>query len=191
MQKTPNYGFDMPEENDFIDCDDWARMMMQVDTELKKQESYNKLAGMFIGGKELSAEATVTDERARYPVIQKTSSTSAEVKVLEKEIAIPQGLYSVMLRIKLSDNASSNNLIKIKTTLNSASGALLKEAYIKPSMLDARDTYQTFGFCVEQNGTKSDKLFLSVSMLQTHTQNTLSVDYVVISPAYVAVSAIG
>ena len=181
MQKTPNYGFDMPEENDFIDCDDWARMMMQVDTELKKQESYNKLAGMFIGGKELSTEATVADEKARYPVIQKTSSTSA----------IPQGLYSVMLRIKLSDNASSNNLIKIKTTLNSASGTLLKETYIKPSMLDARDKYQTFGFCVEQNGTKTDKLFLSVSMLKTSAQNTLSIDYVVISPAYVAVSAIG
>lgn len=191
MQKTKNYGFNKPDENDFINSNDWATMMDQVDTELKKQEEYNKLAGMFIGGKELSAEATVADEKARYPVIQKTSSTSAEVKVLEKEIAIPQGLYSVMLRIKLSDNAGNTNLIKIKTTLNSASGTLLKEAYIKPSMLDARNTYQTFGFCVEQNGTKTDKLFLSVSMLQTSAQNTLSVDYVVISPAYVAVSAIG
>mgnify|MGYP000217099361 FL=1 len=68
MQKTTNYGFPKPEDDDFFNVKDFADMMDKVDETLAKVEN---AGGIYVGGTNLSTEATINDEEAEYPVLSK------------------------------------------------------------------------------------------------------------------------
>lgn len=75
MQKTINYGFPKPEDDDFFNVKDFADMMDKVDETLAKVEN---AGGIYVGGTNLSAEATINDEDAEYLALSK-STTRAEL----------------------------------------------------------------------------------------------------------------
>ena len=71
MQKTTNYGFPKPEDDDFFNVKDFADMMDKVDETLAKVEN---AGGIYVGGTNLSTEATINDEEAEYPVLSKNAN---------------------------------------------------------------------------------------------------------------------
>lgn len=83
MQKTTNYGFPKPEDDDFFNVKDFADMMDKVDETLAKVEN---AGGIYVGGTNLSTEATINDEEAEYSVLSKNAMTSTidiDVKYIE------------------------------------------------------------------------------------------------------------
>ena len=145
--------------------------------------------GKYIGGTELSSDATGSDSKAQYSVIKKTASSSPQA-LFGVSCKVPPGSYSVMLRLKVSDIAVIDNLIDITAKVDSASGTQLKEAYIKPSMFSAADKFQTIGLVVDFDAGKNNSLYLSATLLSCSTAVTVTIDYVLIAPAYTAVSSI-
>lgn len=75
MQKTTNYGFPKPEDDDFFNVKDFADMMDKVDETLAKVEN---AGGIYVGGTNLSTEATINDEEAEYPVLSKNARQKLE-----------------------------------------------------------------------------------------------------------------
>ena len=75
MQKTTNYGFPKPEDDDFFNVKDFADMMDKVDETLAKVEN---AGGIYVGGTNLSTEATINDEEAEYPVLSKNAKSCTE-----------------------------------------------------------------------------------------------------------------
>lgn len=147
-------------------------------------------AGEYLGGTALSPEATVNDDKARFPVIQKTSQPSGEVKIFETTVPLRAGLYSIMFRVKISDNTGTDNLISIKAKVNSNEGTLINEAHIKPKMFSNKDKYQTFGFCINADILKTDKVFLSMNLLSSQKREIVSLDYVVVGPTYTSITSV-
>ena len=95
MQKTTNYGFPKPEDDDFFNVKDFADMMDKVDETLAKVEN---AGGIYVGGTNLSTEATINDEEAEYPVLSKNASSISETMLFSKSLALKIGTYSVMIR---------------------------------------------------------------------------------------------
>ena len=100
MQKTTNYGFPKPEDDDFFNVKDFADMMDKVDETLAKVEN---AGGIYVGGTNLSTEATINDEEAEYSVLSKNASSISEITLFSKSLALKIGTYSVMIRMKVSD----------------------------------------------------------------------------------------
>lgn len=82
MQKTTNYGFPKPEDDDFFNVKDFADMMDKVDETLAKVEN---AGGIYVGGTNLSTEATINDEEAEYPVLSKNASSISEITLFSKK----------------------------------------------------------------------------------------------------------
>ena len=100
------------------------------------------------GGTELSAEATVTDANAQFAVIKKTSSTASTQILFSKPIEkLRKGLYSLLLRLKVTSITDSNGLIELKVT---SGGTVLETRTITAQMFEKAGTFQTFGLNVEQ-----------------------------------------
>lgn len=145
--------------------------------------------GEYIGGAALSSDATGTDSKAQYAVIKKTASGSPQA-LFAVASKFPPGTYSVMVRLKVSDIAVTDNLIDIVAKVNSASGTQLKKVYIKPSMFSEADKFQTIGFVVDFDAGKGSSLYIAATLLACSTAVAVTIDYVLIAPAYTAVSSI-
>ena len=111
MQKTTNYGFPKPEDDDFFNVKDFADMMDKVDETLAKVEN---AGGIYVGGTNLSTEATINDEEAEYSVLSKNASSISEITLFSKSLALKIGTYSVMIRMKVSDISKTDSVISVK-----------------------------------------------------------------------------
>lgn len=145
--------------------------------------------GKYIGGTALSSEATGTDSKSQYAVLKKTASGSSQA-LFAIASKFPPGTYSIMLRMKVSNITVADNLVDIVAKVSSASGTQLKEVYIKPSMFSAADKFQTIGFVVDFDAGKDNSLYLAATLLACSTTVAVTIDYVLIAPAYTAVSSI-
>lgn len=149
-------------------------------------------SGNYAGGLELSEEATVEDAKAQYTVLQKTTASTEQPMFNKTLDGLPLGTYSVMLRAKVSGNTGSEAAVNIKIKA-AGDGSLLKEIIIKPSMFSAADKFQTLGFVVDFDTVKDDGMQIEASMpAHSSTDNavTVTVDYVLVAPAYTAVSSV-
>ena len=146
------------------------------------------------GGTDLSSEATITDDYSLFPIIRKTNSSSSETNLFTLNIPeIDVGTWSVMIRLRLTNVTNANNVIKL--TVNSAAisdEASTKQSIynIKPTMLTTANEFETVGFVFNMT-TKSPSTLQIVASLPTNSvSNTVSVDYVLISPTFTTISAI-
>ena len=124
MQKTTNYRFPKPEDDDFFNVKDFADMMDKVDETLAKVEN---AGGIYVGGTNLSTEATINDEEAEYPVLSKNASSISETMLFSKSLALKIGTYSVMIRMKVSDISKTDSVISVKIRKGSSAREIVKE----------------------------------------------------------------
>lgn len=159
-----------------------------------EKEAWGKaVSGDYIGGQELSEEANTEDARAQYTVLQKTTAGTEQAMFTKTLEGLPLGMYSVMLRAKVSQNTGTDAALDIKIKV-AGDGGLLKEAMIKPSMFSAVDKFQTLGFIVDFDAARNEGMQIEASMPAYSSADaavTVTVDYVLIAPAYTAVSSIG
>lgn len=133
------------------------------------------------GGTTLSSSATVTDSAAQYKVISRSTGSTGDI--FTKSVTLPKGLYSVMIRMKVSTISSSSNVFK----LTIIDGSTTTTKYIKPNMFKAEDSYTTLGTAVENT---SGTLRVTLSIYNTLSNQTVCVDYLAITPAMVGVTSI-
>lgn len=188
MRYTSNYKFPVPEENDFFNVQHFADMMDAVDARLKKTEG---AGGIYVGGAELSTDATVNDESAEYDVIQKEANSLNDVPLFSTIIDAKIGIYALMLRAKVSDIAKTASLISVKIRENNAAGQLIKEFRVSPDMFDANNKYKVLGTIIDFNTvSKGTRMYIEGAILKTSAAETVAVDYILINPAYTSVSAV-
>lgn len=188
MQKTVNYGFPKPEDDDFFSVKDFADMMEKVDEILAKVEN---AGGIYTGGNALSSEANVNDEDAEYLALNKNSSSVSDVQLFSKSLSVKIGTYSVMIRMKVSDISKTDSIISVKIRKGSASGELIKEIRISPNMFDSNNKYKILGTIVDFGEVKKGtKMHIEASILKTTITETVTVDYMLVNPAYTSVSAV-
>lgn len=188
MQKTTNYGFPKPEDDDFFNVKDFADMMDKVDETLAKVEN---AGGIYVGGSALSSEATTNDEDAEYLALRKNSNSISDVTLFSKDLAVKIGTYSVMLRMKVSDVSKSDSIISIRIKKGSTAGELIKEIRISPNMFDTNNKYKILGTIVDFGEVKKGtKMHIEASILKTTITETVTVDYMLVNPAYTSVSAV-
>lgn len=143
----------------------------------------SKFGMRIYGGTKLNSKGTTSDSNAEYNTIAlstATAGTSGFSKVLTD---LPKGKYSVMIRMKISANTSTGNIIKIECGDTST----LSTFYVKPSMFTAADTYQTFGFTIEHTTTS---FTVSLSVGTALSGVTVNIDYLAIAPTFTAISSI-
>lgn len=141
------------------------------------------LNGMtMLGGDALSKEeGKVTDTAAQYAVIEKSL---AEVGgIFLTEVSLPKGMYSVAIRLKVSDVSSAENILKLDIT----DGDKVMSKYIKSQMLKTANKYTTIGCAAE---CTSGTLGITLSIDKVWTGQTVRVDYVTIAPAMVSISSL-
>ena len=135
------------------------------------------------GGTALDSKGTTSDSNAQYPVISLSTATANTSGFSKALTDLPKGKYSVMIRMKISANSSTGNIIKIQCGDTSS----LKTFYIKPSMFTSANTYKTFGFTVD-NTSGSFTAALSIGTALSGV--TLSIDYLSIAPTFTAISSV-
>lgn len=188
MQKTTNYGFPKPEDDDFFNVKDFADMMDKVDETLAKIENAGSI---YVGGNTLSSEAAVNDENAEYLTLRKNSSSISNVALFAKSLDVKIGTYSVMFRMKVSDITKSDAIISVKIRKGSAAGELIKEIRISPNTFDANNKYKILGTIVDFGEVKKGtKMYVEASILKTTITETVTIDYMLVNPAYTSVSAV-
>lgn len=133
------------------------------------------------GGTTLSSSATVTDSAAQYKVISRSTGSTGDI--FTKSVTLPKGLYSVMIRMKVSTISSSSNVFK----LTIVDGSTTTTKYIRPSMFKTANGYTTLGTAVENT---SGTLRVTLSIYNTLSNQTVCVDYLAITPAMVGVTSI-
>lgn len=188
MQKTTNYGFPKPEDDDFFNVKDFANMMDKVDETLAKVEN---AGGIYVGGTNLSTEATINDEEAEYSVLSKNASSISEITLFSKSLALKIGTYSVMIRMKVSDISKTDSVISVKIRKGSSVGEIIKEIRISPNMFDANNKYKILGTIVDFGEVKKGtKMYIEASIMKTTIMETVTIDYMLVNPAYTSVSAV-
>lgn len=135
------------------------------------------------GGTALDSKGTTFDSNAQYPVISLSTATANASGFSKALTDLPKGKYSVMIRMKISTNSSTGNIIKIQCGDTSS----LKTFYVKPSMFTSANTYQTFGFTVD-NTSGSFTAALSIGTALSGV--TLSIDYLLIAPTFTAITSV-
>lgn len=133
------------------------------------------------GGTTLSSSATVTDSAAQYKVISRSTGSTGDI--FTKSVTLPKGLYSVMIRMKVSTISSSSNVFK----LTIVDGSTTTTKYIKPNMFKAEDSYTTLGTAVENT---SGTLKITLNVYSALSNQTVCVDYLAIAPTMVGVTSI-
>lgn len=102
------------------------------------------------------------------------------------------GTYSVMFRLKTSNNTITDKLIVINSYYNNGnSDSLLSTTYLAPSDFDNPNVFQTFGFVTKLKGINSNNtinLKIKITILGNN-YNDLSFwfDYIIINYAYTSV----
>jgi len=77
---------------------------------VKEKPDWTNCTAM-IGGTALSSSATITDSAAQYKVISKSTGSTGEI--FSKSVTLPKGLYSVMIRMKISAITSTASIFKL------------------------------------------------------------------------------
>lgn len=103
--------------------------------------------------------------------------------IFTKSVTLPKGLYSVMIRMKVSTISSSSNVFK----LTIIDGSITTTKYIKPNMFKAEDSYTTLGTAVENT---SGTLKITLNVYSALSNQTVCVDYLAIAPTMVGVTSI-
>ena len=135
------------------------------------------------GGTALDSKGTTADTAAQYNTIVLSTTTVNTVGFNKVLTDLPKGKYSVMIRLKISANSSSGNILKMECGDTSA----LKTFYIKPNMFSAANKYQTFGFTVDLTTTSfTTKLSVGTALSGV----TANIDYIAIAPAFTAITSI-
>lgn len=147
---------------------------------VKEKPDWTNCTAM-IGGTALSSSATTTDSAAQYKVISKSTGSTGDI--FTKSVTLPKGLYSVMIRMKVSTISSSSNVFK----LTIVDGSTTTTKYIKPSMFKTANGYTTLGTAVENT---SGTLRVTLSIYSALSNQTVCVDYLAITPAMVGVTSI-
>ena len=152
-----------------------AKMIERIDT-LAIDNTY--------GGPELSADANIVDASAQFSVIRKMSSTASVQTLFQKAIdGLRKGLYSLLIRVKVSSNSNNGGLIELNVT---SGGTILETRTITASMFERAGVFQTFGFNVEL----SDTVTITAKLLKNSANITVSVDYVMLQPAQTAITSL-
>lgn len=144
-------------------------------------ESDIAACAVMYGGATLSSSATVTDSAAQYKVISRSTGSTGDI--FTKSVTLPKGLYSVMIRMKVSTISSSSNVFK----LTIIDGSTTTTKYIKPNMFKAEDSYTTLGTAVENT---SGTLKITLNVYSALSNQTVCVDYLAIAPTMVGVTSI-
>lgn len=144
-------------------------------------ESDIAACAVMYGGATLSSSATVTDSAAQYKVISRSTGSTGDI--FTKSVTLPKGLYSVMIRMKVSTISSSSNVFKL--TIIDGSTTTIK--YIKPNMFKAEYSYTTLGTAVENT---SGTLKITLNVYSALSNQTVCVDYLAIAPTMVGVTSI-
>lgn len=147
---------------------------------VKEKPDWTNCTAM-IGGTALSSSATTTDSAAQYKVISKSTGSTGDI--FSKSVTLPKGLYSVMVRMKISTISSSSNVFK----LTIVDGSTTTTKYIKPNMFKTANGYTTLGTAVENT---SGTLRVTLSIYSALSNQTVCVDYLAITPAMVGVTSI-
>lgn len=135
------------------------------------------------GGAALDSKGTTADSSAQYNTISISTATVNTVAFNKVLTDLPKGKYSVMIRLKISANSSSGNILKMECGDTSA----LKTFYIKPNMFTAANKYQTFGFTIDLTTTSfTSKLSIGTALSGV----TANIDYIAIAPAFTAITSI-
>ncbi len=135
------------------------------------------------GGTALDSKGTTADTAAQYNTIALSTTTVNAIGFNKVLTDLPKGKYSVMIRLKISANSSSGNILKIECGDTSA----LKTFHIKPNMFNAANKYQTFGFTVDLTTTSfTTKLSVGTALSGV----TANIDYIAIAPAFTAITSI-
>lgn len=135
----------------------------------------------YTGGEKLSPDATAKDPDAQYDVIEKSSDEIGQIFTVNT--SLQKGLYSVAIRLKVSDVSSGENILKLDIT----DGDKVISKYIKPQMLKIANKYTTIGCAAE---CTSGTLGITLSIDKVWTGQTVRVDYVTIAPAMVSISSL-
>lgn len=136
------------------------------------------------GGPELSADANIVDASAQFSVIRKTSSTASVQTLFQKAIdGLRKGLYSLLIRVKVSSNSNNGGLIELNVT---SGGTILETRTITASMFERAGVFQTFGLNVELG----DTVTITAKLLKNSANITVSVDYVMLQPAQTAITSL-
>ncbi len=136
-------------------------------------------SGYIYGGADLSQEATVVDSTAEFPVLRKVSSTAANTSLFSKQINLRKGLYSLLIRLKVSGNTDGNRLVKLQA------GSEVRT--ITAKMFEKAGAYQTFGMNIE---CASESLSVSATLLKNSANITVSIDYIMLQPAQTAITSL-
>lgn len=135
------------------------------------------------GGTSLDSKGTTADSAAQYNTIALSTATANASGFSKALTDLPKGKYSVMIRMKISANSSSGNIIKVQAGDTNA----LKTFYVRPNMFTAANTYQTFGFTVDHTTTSfTAKLLIGTALSGV----TVNIDYLSIAPAFTAISSV-
>lgn len=149
-------------------------------SKVKEKPDWTNCTVMY-GGTALSSSATTTDSAAQYKVISRSTGSTGDI--FTKSATLPKGLYSVMIRMKVSTISSSSNVFK----LTIVDGSTTTTKYIRPSMFKTANSYTTLGTAVENT---SGTLRVTLSIYNTLSNQTVCVDYLAITPAMVGVTSI-
>lgn len=149
-------------------------------SKVKEKPDWTNCTVMY-GGTTLSSSATVTDSAAQYKVISRSTGSTGDI--FTKSVTLPKGLYSVMIRMKVSTISSSSNVFK----LTIIDGSITTTKYIKPNMFKAEDSYTTLGTAVENT---SGTLKITLNVYSALSNQTVCVDYLAIAPTMVGVTSI-
>ena len=148
-----------------------AKMTERIDT-LAIDNTY--------GGPELSADANIVDASAQFSVIRTASVQTLFQKAID---GLRKGLYSLLIRVKVSSNSNNGRLIELNVT---SGGAILETRTITANMFERAGVYQTFGLNVELN----DTVTITARLLKNSANITVSVDYVMLQPAQTAITSL-
>lgn len=146
------------------------------------------ISGLCFSGEELSPEAITEDPAAEYKVIQKSSSAASDLFTVLSDTAF--GTYSCIVRAKVDQNSSSEELIEITVSyVNGEERTVLKTVTIKAANFNTANTYQTLGFVFEFSGTQAEgrQLEISAKLKQTSSPVQVSIDYMLIERAAPAI----
>lgn len=155
------------------------RKIMELQKRIDKAASDN-----IWGGTNLSSAATIGDSAAQYTVIRKTSSAIQEQSLFSVPVSgIRKGLYSLLIRLKASQNTDGNGLVGLKV---SSGGVMQKQRTIIAQMFKSANTYQTFGMNVELD----DSATISAALLKNSANITISIDYVILQSAQTAITSL-
>lgn len=130
------------------------------------------------------------DDSDSTAIISQTSG-SQEITLFDTQIdSLTLGAYSIIMRAKIADISSNQNIVKISvSSIKDSQNQLLKELYIQPDIFSKNNEWECLGFGINFIGLRGSSLKLEGKLL-TEQGNNFSLDYIKIIPASIAIPGI-